>query len=564
MSLTRRKFIKQSALVTAASLAAPRFFSRAGAADAPVVPPSSNLPIAPGPFQPTWDSLSNFQTPDWFRDAKFGIWAHWGPQCQPEQGDWYARKMYIPGDSSHDYEYHVKTYGHPSKFGFKDVINTWKAERWDPEHLIGLYKRAGAKYFCALANHHDNLDLWDSKFQPWNSVAVGPKKDLVGGWAKAARAAGLRFAVSSHASHSWMWYEPSQGADKTGDLAGVPYDGKMATADGKGLWWEGMDPQALYAQNHPPSSATNTSKTWNWPSDGSMILPDAAYCEKFFNRTKDLIDNYQPDLLYFDDDVVPLYPHSDVGLRIAAHYYNSSIAKNGKLDWVLTGKSLGDEVFRKSMVWDYERGSPLGLLPQPWQTDTCIGDWHYKRSILDKHGYKTAETVAHTLVDNVSKNGNLQLNIPLPGHGEPDTDELKFLADFTAWMDVNSVGIYATRPWKIYGEGPSIKSTAAPVRAGFNEGRTRFGAQDIRFMQKGDTLFAFALGWPDSGQLTIASLADGAATAPGNIERVELLGVSEPLKFTRDATGLIITLPGQKVGNYAYGFKINGSGLTNS
>ena len=163
MSLTRRKFIKKSALVTAASLAAPRFFSRAGAADAPVVPPSSNLPIAPGPFQPTWESLSNFQTPDWFRDAKFGIWAHWGPQCQPEQGDWYARKMYIPGDSSHDYEYHVKTYGHPSKFGFKDVINTWKAERWDPEHLIGLYKRAGAKYFCALANHHDNLDLWDSK-----------------------------------------------------------------------------------------------------------------------------------------------------------------------------------------------------------------------------------------------------------------------------------------------------------------------------------------------------------------------------------------------------------------
>ena len=191
------------------------------------------------------------------------------------------------------------------------------------------------------------------------------------------------------------------------------------------------------------------------------------------------------------------------------------------------------------MVWDYERGSPLDMLPQPWQTDTCIGDWHYKRSILDKHGYKTAETVAHTLVDNVSKNGNLQLNIPLPGHGEPDTDELKFLADFTAWMDVNSVGIYATRPWKIYGEGPSTKSTAAPVRAqGFNEGRTRFGAQDIRFMQKGDTLYAFALGWPDSGQLTITSLADGSATAPGNIERVELLGVTEPLKFTRDATGL--------------------------
>jgi len=566
MPITRRKFIKQTALATAAGLSAPRWLSRASAAaiDTPIVPASSNLPYAAGPFQATWDSLSTFQTPDWFRDAKFGIWAHWGPQCQPEQGDWYARKMYLPGDSSHDYDYHVKTYGHPSKFGFKDVINTWKAERWDPEHLLGLYKRAGAKYFCALGNHHDNLDLWDSKFQPWNSVAVGPKKDLVGGWAKATRAAGLRFAVSSHASHAWMWLEPSQGADKTGDLAGVPYDGKLTKADGKGLWWDGLDPQELYAQNHATSKATNTSNIWDWPNNGNIIIPNAAYCEKFYRRTVDLIDKYQPDLLYFDDNIVPLYPISDVGLRIAAHLYNSSIARTGRQDAVLTGKVLSNETYQKSMVWDYERGSPLDMLPRPWQTDTCIGDWHYKRSILDKHGYKTAETVAHTLIDNVSKNGNLQLNIPLPGHGEPDADELKFLADFTAWMDVNSSGIYATRPWKVYGEGPSTKPNAgAPVRAqGFNEGRTRYSAQDIRFMQKGDTLYAFALGWPQDGKLTITSLADGSPQAPGKIDRVELLGMSETLKFTRDAGGLVITLPEKKPCDYAYGFKINGSGIT--
>ena len=172
--------------------------------------------MATGKFQPAWESLKQYQTPEWFRDAKFGIWAHWGPQCQPEDGDWYARGMYEEG--SGQYKFHVAQYGHPSKFGFKDVIHEWKAENWDPEKLMALYKRAGAQYFFALANHHDNFDNYDSKYQPWNSVAIGPKKDLIGGWAKAARASGLRFGVSVHAAHAWTWYEPAQGADKKGRL----------------------------------------------------------------------------------------------------------------------------------------------------------------------------------------------------------------------------------------------------------------------------------------------------------------------------------------------------------
>jgi len=212
---------------------------------------TSSEPVAQGKFQPTWNSLQQYEVPDWFRDAKFGIWAHWGPQCQPEDGDWYARAMYLEG--SGQYRYHVAHYGHPSQFGFKDVIHEWKAEHWDPEKLMALYKRAGAQYFFALANHHDNFDLWDSKYQPWNSVAIGPKKDLIAGWAKAARAYGLRFGVSVHAAHAWTWYEPAQGADKTGQFAGVPYDGKLTKADGRGKWWDGLDPQDLYAQNHTPS-----------------------------------------------------------------------------------------------------------------------------------------------------------------------------------------------------------------------------------------------------------------------------------------------------------------------
>ena len=200
-------------------------------------------PVTPGKFQPTWESLKQYRVPEWFRNAKFGIWAHWGPQCQPEDGDWYARGMYQTG--SWQYQFHTNHYGSPRDFGFKDVIHSWHAENWEPEKLMALYKRAGAQYFFALANHHDNFDLWDSTYQPWNSVAIGPKKDLIGGWAKAARENGLKFGVSVHAAHAWSWYEPAQ-----------DYDGKLTKADGAGKWWDGLDPQDLYAQNHPPSRRT--------------------------------------------------------------------------------------------------------------------------------------------------------------------------------------------------------------------------------------------------------------------------------------------------------------------
>ena len=201
-------------------------------------------PIGEGPFKPDWRSLKEYECPEWFRDAKFGIWAHWSPQCEPEEGDWYARHMYEQG--SVQYQYHVSHYGHPSVFGYKDVCDAWKAEKWDPEKMIQLYKRAGAKYFVALANHHDGFDCWDSTYQPWNSVRVGPKKDIVGTWAKMARKYGLHFGVSVHSARSWEWFEVAHGSDAAGPMKGVPYDGALTKADGKGKWWEGLDPADLY------------------------------------------------------------------------------------------------------------------------------------------------------------------------------------------------------------------------------------------------------------------------------------------------------------------------------
>jgi alpha-L-fucosidase len=511
--------------------------------------------MANGPFKPSWESLKQYKVPDWFRDAKFGIWAHWGPQCQPEHGDWYARSMYEEGSDS--YRYHIQKYGHPSKFGFKDVINEWKAENWDPDQLLSLYKKAGAQYFVALANHHDNFDNYNSKYHSWNAVNMGPKKDLMDGWAKAARKHGLFFGVSVHAAHAWTWYEPAQMADKNGAFAGIPYDGKITKAEGKNAWWNGYDPQELYAQNHPLSDKagdrSSIHRQWNWGAGASV--PDRNYCEKFFNRTVDLINRYEPDLLYFDDTVLPLWPVSDAGLRIAAHFYNRSIKKHGALQAVLNGKIL-DEEQRKCMVWDIERGQSHQIEPYVWQTDTCIGSWHYDRRVYDNKGYKSARTVIHTLADIVSKNGNLLLSVPLRGDGTIDAAELAIVEGIASWMQHNSEAIFGTRPWKIYGEGPAIE-TAAPLTAqGFNEGKGKpFGPEDIRFTTKADSLYAIVLGTPADGKVRIKSLASGSPHYLTEITRVELLGYG-PVNIERTAEALVVQLPDNLPGNDALCIKI--------
>ena len=544
MSPTRREFLRTTA-VAAAGLSLPNV-ARAGAARARF-----------DDFQPTWASLSQFRTPEWFRDAKFGMWAHWGPQCQPEQGDWYARQMYEQGNRY--YIGHVTRYGHPSRAGFKDVIRQWRAESWHPDELVALYRHAGAQYFMALANHHDNLDLWDSRHQPWNSVRVGPKKDLIAGWARATRRAGMKFAVSVHAAHAWSWYEVAQGADREGPYAGVPYDGKLTRAQGKGQWWEGLDPQDLYEQRHAPGKRL----VWDWNAQEGSSIPDKAYCDRFYARTMDLIERYDPDLVYFDDTALPLHPISDVGLRIAANFYNRSMRRNGgRLEGVITGKVLTEEQ-RKCMVWDIERGVATDVLPLPWQTDTCIGEWHYSRPVYARRGYKSPQMVAQMLVDIVAKNGNLMLNVPLPGSGAPDDEAIQFVADFGRWMRANGSAIYGSRPWTVYGEGPSTQGQAPIREQGFNEGRNKpYTAEDIRFVQKGGKVYAFALAWPEHGRLTIRSLAAGSPQAAGSVERVTFVGAPEPLTQTRDAQGLHVTLPERRRGDYVYAFEVSGSGLT--
>ena len=505
----------------------------------PVIVSTAAEPVAPGKFQPTWESLSHYEVPEWFRDRKFGIWAHWGPQCEPESGDWYARKMYAEGNGY--YRTHLAKYGHPSEFGFKDVINEWKAEKWEPAKLVALYKRTGAQYFFAMANHHDNLDMWDSKYQPWNSVAVGPKKNIIGEWAKAARAEGLPFGVSVHAAHAWSWYETAQGADKNGEKAGVPYDGKLTKADGKGKWWDGLDPQDLYEQRHQPSPGFEHEggihRRWNWGAGVSQ--PDQAYCEKFYNRTMDLINKYQPDLLYFDDTVLPLWPVTDAGLKIAAHFYNTNLKRPGVGAGVLFGKILNEEQ-RQALVWDIERGVPNAILPFAWQTDTCIGGWHYNRA--DYNRYKSAKTVVHMLADIVSKNGNLLLNIPVRGDGSIDDKAESILEGIATWMAVNQESILATRPWKTFGEGPAGAGQALSSQ-GFNEGKGKpFTAEDVRYTasKDGRVLYAIVCGLP-SGPVALKSLGQSAALLDRPVAQVEQLGAAGTLVWSLDADALTVT-----------------------
>ena len=333
----------------------------------------TDVEVKKGDYNPEWNSLSQWECPEWFMDAKFGIWAHWGPQCHAEAGDWYARFMYYMGSGQQNW--HWDHFGDPAEFGLKELCNDWKAQNWNPERLVNLYKSVGARYFMALGNHHDNFDLWNSPYQEWNSVNMGPKRDLLREWYDACRKVDLKVGVSMHASHAWTWLEPSQKYD--GNL--TKEDGYKLNADGTEKWWKGYDPQELYAQNHVPSNGWRESGTihsqWEWGNGAS--LPSQEYKQKFQNRVLQCINDYQPDMIYFDDTAMPFYGCDDnIGKNILAHYYNSSAAQHdGTPQVVVTGKQL-DADQKKYMLWDVERGIPDRMQEKYWQTCTCIGSWH--------------------------------------------------------------------------------------------------------------------------------------------------------------------------------------------
>jgi alpha-L-fucosidase len=473
-------------------------------------------------FEPTWESLDAYECPEWFRDAKLGIFMHWGPVSVPAYNDWYPRNMYIEG---HDvYQHHVATYGHPSKFGYKDFIPLWKAGKFDPERLAALYKEAGARYVVPVAVHHDNFDLWDSKHHRWNSVAMGPRKNIIGMWREAVLKQGMRFGVSVHLARSYSWLNVSKGSDKSGPLAGVPYDGAdPANAD----------------YYHEPHADT---------SPAYPVNPSEAWKQIWYNRTKDLVDRYRPDLLYFDGGV----PFGETGLRMVSHFYNANMDwHGGKLEAVLNIKDMqnrenhGD--YRDGMcVLDMERGVLEGIREEPWQNDTSIGPWYYKEGAA----YKSVDSIVDGFVDIVSKGGNLLLNVPLRADGSLDAEAEEILRRLGQWLRSNGDAIYGTRPWKLYGEGP----TQAPA-GNFQERTEPFTERDFRFTTKGTSLYAICLGWPGDGTTVVIRSITKAEMVPG-VRRVRLLGHDGELQWSLESGGLEVRLPNQRPGDYAYSLQI--------
>lgn len=477
-----------------------------------------------GPYKATWDSLLQYDAPEWYQDAKFGIWAHWSPQCVPEAGDWYARNMYL--QDQRQYKYQLEHYGPPSQFGYKDLCAQWTLLNWDPDELIARYRKAGARIFISLANHHDGFDAWDSKHQPWNSAALGPHRDVVGNWAAAARRQGLRFGVTVHQARNWWWFQPSHGADTAGPLAGVPYDGDLTAGEGMEEWWQGFDPQRLYGVKHPFDA-----------------LPDVSYVKNFYDRTRDLIDQHNPDLLYFDNSLLPL---GWGGMNIGAYFYNHSLGTNGgRMEAVLNVKEVPERLV-KAVVADFERGLTSDIQKHAWQSETCIGGWHYDRALFEKPGefggYLPPRDAIHWMIDTVSKNGTFILNIPGKPDGTIDSKEIAVLDGITAWMEVNGEAIYETRPWKVYGEGPNS------VKAGAFQGNSisKLGEKDIRFTRNkaNNVVYAIVLGWPTE-PIVVRSLGLSASTQPGKIARVELIGTGERLNWKQTGEGLRVELPRQ-------------------
>jgi alpha-L-fucosidase len=471
------------------------------------------LPIAEGPFKPTDESLKQFQYPVWFRDAKFGIWAHWGPQAVPRQGDWYARRMYIEKDDA--YKYHLEHYGHPSVFGYKDIIPLWKAEKWDPDKLMELYKKAGAKYFVSMGTHHDNFFLWNSVLHKWNAVKMGPKKDVVGLWQQAARKQGLKFGVSEHLGASYTWFQASHLSDTKGPKAGVPYDG--------------ANPE----YNDLYHAATQ-------PDDNKWLTNNLVFQIEWFSSIKELIDSYHPDLLYSDSQM----PFGDVGRNLIAHYYNQGISEStGEPDVVYTCKQSSDGKW----VEDLERGLKDTTIQYPWQTDTSVGDWYYRTG----QKYKTAGEVVQMLVDIVSKNGNLLINVVQTPEGDLEPDMLQILEGLSTWTAANGEGIYGSRPWKIFGENSKEAQGFKPGR--FDE-NYKFNSKDIRFTTKNGFLYAYCLGTPTE-DIRINCLGKNSKLS-SPVESIRMLGSEMKLKWKQELDALIIKKPSKLPGWQVLGFKI--------
>ena len=498
-----------SALSCTSALSAQSFGNPAPIAAEAAVPrktiaiPGGRAPDGPaGPFEPNWDSIrANYKVPEWFQDAKFGIFIHWGVYSVPATAsEWYPRHMYrTPGIIKG----HAERFGPQDRFGYKDFIPRFKAEKYDPAAWAQLFRDAGARYVVPVAEHHDGFAMYDSKLTRWDTRDMGPKRDLLGELMTAVRGQGLKFGISNHRIEHWDFMYPAAGL-KT-DL----FDPRYAD---------------FYGPPQPPQQGASGPGEM---MDGKGAPQSPAFQEEWLLRTQEQIDKFRPDILWFDNGINArgLDP---VKLRLAAYYYNS--ARRWEKEVTLSTKR---DAFLAGSVRDYERQwqAPFALQPEPFQVDDALGD---KWGFVEGMGNLSAQTVIFRLIENTSRGGNLLLNVSPRADGTIPDNQVAVLREVGAWLKINGEAIYGTRPWK----------------------------QDnddlIRYTRKGDTLYAIVQGWPDDPALNISALPQNV----GKAVRVTLLGDTTALLFRQNDAGLTVTLPSNRTGRYAHALKIEGMKLS--
>jgi alpha-L-fucosidase len=471
-----------------------------------------------GPFQPNWESLKKYKAPQWYEDAKLGIFIHWGVYSVPAfANEWYPRNMYQQGTP--EFKHQVETYGPQTKFGYKDFIPLFTAKQFDAAQWANLFRQAGAKYVVQVAEHHDGFPMYESSLTDWCAGKMGPKRDLVAELSKGVREAGLYYGVSSHRAEHWFFFN-----------GGWQYPSDV------------QDPRfgGLYAPAQPWISVKQDGK------ERDVTVPSKDHLDEWLARSAELVERYHPDVLYFDwwIEQKEFQPYLE---RFAAFYYNDA-ATRGAVPVLETKESAFPE---GASVFDIERGQSADIRPLHWQTDTSISDksWGY----IENDTFKSPQSIIWQLVDIVSKNGNLLLNFgPRPDGTIPEQVQ-HVLLTIGKWLAINGEAIYGTRPWTIYGEGPT-----QVVGGSFHDTASQpFTSQDVRFTTKGSSVYAIVLAWPKVGQLIVHSLGTGTPTGKNlRVGGVTLLGSDSKLEWKQEADGLHIRLPAQAPGEFAFSFRI--------
>ncbi|MBR2155210.1 MAG: alpha-L-fucosidase [Bacteroidaceae bacterium] len=487
-----------------------------------------NLPplnVEQGRYTTDWNNLSRqYNTPSWWREAKLGAWSHWDPQSMAEDGDWYS--LHIYNEDHPQAEYHRKHFGHPTEYGYKELCRDWKTDRWDPEDLMNLYEKMGARYFLALGNHHDNFDCWESKYQPWNSVNIGPHQDIVGIWEGVARKHDMPFGIGFHATPARTWGQfmpPRYKSDMHGDKAGIPYDamltkvdGYKLNADGTEKWWKGMDPQDLYGPVH---------------HNGRNSL-ESPFANQFMWRVDDAIRKYQPDMIYFDDHAgdSQIDLGIDMGLgkltpQIIANFYNIADKRTeGRKEVVATFKGVGGRynsfqnhpemvgIVDRSLVKSTELYTEDDIMAFPFQTEVSLQEWHYQQGAP----YRSAEEIITRLMQNVSRNGCLLLNITQHGRGNIDDEARQICLDIGRWIDINKEAIYSARPFHVWGN------------------------EEVIYTRQGGYIYATIVN-PNNEEIVLPALSDQSPSV-GKIKKVELVESGQTIPFRQSAEGLTIRM----------------------